>query len=270
MKTVYLDELFLLDLIIDYFLLLGTAKLLTLPYRRGRFLAGAALGAAWSCAGMLPALGFLRAPAMLPVLAAAVTLAAFGDQRRLLRSLVGFLGVSALFGGAVYAAALLRDGGAAGYPLLRLDMRVLVLSFALCWAAVSLLLRGRSKAGVRRILDVTVERQGRAVHLRALEDTGNGLIDPVTGCAAFVAEAGALSVLFAPGDAPFLRGPPAEAVLHIPGTRLIPCAGVTGGRSLLLAFRPDRVTVDGRERRDLIAAVAVGPIGTDGAYDAVI
>ncbi len=269
MKTVYLDELFLLDLVIDYFLLLGTAKLLALPYRRGRFLAGAVLGAVWSCAGMLPALGFLRAPAMLPVLALAMTLAAFGDQRRLLRCLVGFLGVSALFGGAVYAAALLR-GGPAGAPLLRLDMRVLALAFALCWAAVSLLFRGSAKRASRRILDVTVERRGRAVRLRALEDTGNHLTDPVTGCAAFVAEAGALSGLFDPGDGPLLRGPPAEAVLRIPGTRLIPCAGVAGGRHMLLAFRPDRVTVDGRERRDLIAAVASSPIGTDGAYDAVI
>ena len=47
METIYLDELFLLDLVVDYFLLLGTAKVCALPYRRGRFLAGAALGAVW-------------------------------------------------------------------------------------------------------------------------------------------------------------------------------------------------------------------------------
>ena len=266
MKTVYLDELFALDLAVDYFLLLGTAKLLALPYRRGRFLAGAALGAAWNCLALIPALAWLDSPPMLPVLALAMTLAAFGDQRKLWRCYVGFLGVTALFGGAVYAAALLRGGG----PPLRLDMRVLILSFALCWAAVSLLFRGAARNRPRRILDVTVERGGRTVRLRALEDTGNHLVDPVTGCAAFVAEAGALSGLFSPRDASLLRGPPAQAVLRIPGTRLIPCAGVTGGREVLLAFRPDKVTVDGQERRDLIAAVAARPIGTDGAYDAVI
>lgn len=267
MKTVYLDELFLLDLVVDYFLLLGTAKLLALPYRRRRFLAGAVLGAAWSCLALLPGLGWLKTPAMLPVLAAAMTLAAFGDQRRLFRSFAGFLGVSALFGGAVYAASLLRGGGR---PSLRLDMRVLVLSFALCWAAVSLLFKGSARRASRRVLDVTVERRGRAVRLRALEDTGNHLTDPITGCAAFVAEAGAVSSLFEPGEGPLLRGPPAEAVLRIPGTRLLPCAGVTGGRHMLLAFRPDRVTVNGEERRDLIAAVTTAPIGTDGVYDAVI
>ena len=268
METVYLDELFALELAVDYFLLLGTAKVCGLPYRRGRFLLGAALGAAWSGAGLLPALAWLRLPAMRLVLAGAMTLAAFGGQRRLWRCFAGFLGVSALFGGAVYAAYLAR--GADRTAPLRLDMRVLVLAFAVCWAAVSLLYRGGVKKARRHILELTVERDGRTVHLRALEDTGNGLTDPISGCAAFVAQAEALGGLFPAREAALLRGPPTEAALHIPGARLIPCAGLDGSGRLLLAFRPDRVTVDGRERRDLIAAVAPAAFRTDGAYEAVL
>ncbi len=269
MKTVYLDEQFALELLVDYFLLLGTAKLCALPFRRGRFLLGAALGAAWSTLGLLPGLSWLRLPAMRLVLAAAMTLAAFGGERKLWRCLAGFLGVSALFGGAVYAAALLR-GGPGGGPLLRLDMRVLALSFALCWAAVSLLFRGSAKSARRRILDMTVERAGQTVRLRALEDTGNGLYDPISGCGVFVAEAAALGALFPASDPALLRGPPTEAVLRIPGTRLVPYAALEGGGRLLLAFRPDRVTVEGRERPDLIAAVAPASLGADGSYDAII
>ena len=268
MRTVYLDEQFALELLVDYFLLLGTAKLCALPYRRGRFLAGAALGAAWSAAGLFPALAWLRLPPMRLALAGTMTLAAFGGERKLWRCFAGFLGVSALFGGAVYAAALLRGGS--GGPLLRLDMRALALSFALCWAAVSLLFRGSAKSARRRILDMTVERAGRTVRLRALEDTGNGLYDPISGCGVFVAEAAALTPLFPASDPALLRGPPAEAVLRIPGVRLIPYAALEGDGRLLLAFRPDRVTVEGRERPDLIAAVAPAPLGDDGSYDAII
>ena len=267
MSTVYLDELFLLNLLVDYFLLLGTAKICALPYRRGRFLAGAALGALWCCLGLTPALAWLHAPVMLPVLATAMVLAAFGGERHLGRCLGAFLALSALFGGAVYAAGLLRGGG--GGRRLRLDMRVLALAFGVCWAAVSVLYRGGIKKARRRVLNVTVERGGRRVCLRALEDTGNGLVDPVTGCGAFVAQADAVQALFSPDDAPLLRGPPAEAVLRIPGMRLIPYAGV-GGSGLLLAFRPDRVTEDGQERSDLLAAVTPAPMGTDGFYDAVL
>ena len=268
MSTVYVDELFLLELLADYFLLLGTAKVCALPYRRGRFLLGAALGALWSCLSLLPGMAWASAPVMRLALAAAMTVAAFGGERHLGRCFASFLGVSALFGGAVYAVSLLRGGG--GGQLLRLDMRVLALSFALCWGVVSLFYRGGLKKARRHILTVTVERGGRSVTLRALEDTGNGLIDPVTGCAALVASAAALTPLFAAADAALLRGPPAEAVLAIPGMRLIPYAGLEGGAHLLAAFRPDRVTVDGRERRDLIAAVAPASLGTDGVYDAVL
>ncbi len=267
MMTLYLDELFTMELVIDYFLLLGTARVCALPYRRLRFLAGAVLGAAWSALAQLPGLEWLARPVMRLALAMGMTLTAFGDQRRLVRCFGAFLGVSALFGGAVYGASLLRSGPAG--PLLRLDMRVLVLAFAVSWAVISILFRAGVKNASRRIRDVTVERDGRCVHLRALEDTGNSLTDPISGCAAFVAEAGALGELFPAEDAALLRGPPAEAVLRIPGARLIPYAGIGGG-GLLLAFRPDRVTVDGMERRDLIAAVAAAPFGADGSYDAVI
>ena len=265
----YLDELFALNLLIDYFLLMSTAKLCALPYHRVRFLWGAALGAGWCCASLLPGLGWLDAPLMRPVLAMAMVLAAFGGERRLWRCFAAFLGVSALFGGAVYAAGLYRGGPLSRGRLVQLDMRVLVLSFAVCWAAVSLVFRGSVKNARRRILDVTVERAGRTVSLRALEDTGNGLFDPMSGCPAFVAEAKALETLFPDTDIAILRGPPVEAVTAIAGTRLIPYAGVEGGGRLLLAFRPDRVTVDGRERRDLIAAIAPAPLGTDGHYDAI-
>ncbi|MCD8321594.1 MAG: sigma-E processing peptidase SpoIIGA [Oscillospiraceae bacterium] len=273
METVYLDELFLLNLVIDYFLLLGTAKICALPFRRGRFLAGAALGAVWCCLSLVPRLAWLDRPVMRPVLAAAMTLVAFGPERRLWRCMGAFLGVSALFGGAVFAAGLYqgsRTWQSGGGRIVRLDMRVLVISFALCWGLVSLVFRRTVKNAQRRVLDVTLQRRGKTVRLRALEDTGNGLYDPLTGCAALVAEAEAVQELFSPQEAVHLFGPATEAVKRIPGLRLIPYAGIGGDGHLLAAFRPDKVMVDGQERQDLIAAVAPKPIGTDGSYQAVL
>ncbi len=267
METVYLDELFCLDLIMDYFLLLATARLCALPYRRGRYLAAAALGAAWSAAGLLPGMGWLLTPAARLLPAGFMTLAAFGGQRRLGRCFAAFLGASALFGGTVYAAGLLRGGSG---PMLRLDMRVLILAFAVCYAAVSLLCHGAARAARPRVLTVTVERAGRTVTLRALEDTGNSLVDPITGRAAFVAEAKALAGLFPAAERRWLKEEAAEAALHLPGARLIPYAGVEGRSGLLLAFLPDRVTVDGRERDGLLAAVSPGAIGAGESYDAIL
>lgn len=270
METIYLDELFLLNLVIDYFLLLATARVCALPFRRRRFALGAAAGSLWCCLSLVPVCSFLNAPLLRPILAMTMTLTAFGNTQKLLRCFFAFLGVSALFGGAVYAASLWRGSGVSGGRLIHIDMRVLVLSFALCWALVSFLFRRSISNAQREYHTVTLEKGGRKTTFRALRDTGNGLYDPLSGCAAFVAEAEALKPLFPHTDLSVLRGPPAEAVTAIPGTRLIPCASIGGQRRLLLAFRPDRVTIDGRERQDLIAAVSPAPIGTDGTYQAVL
>ena len=269
MKIIYLDELFLLNLVIDYFLLLATARICALPFRRGRFAAAAAMGGLWSSLALVPAASFLRFPILHPVLALGMTLAAFGRERRIFRCFFAFLGVSALFGGTAYAAALYRGISSRG-PLLRLDMRVLALSFALCWALVCLVFRRSGKRASRSLREITLERKGRRVSFRALEDTGNDLCDPFTGCAALVAEADALAELFPELPAACLRGAPADAVVRLPGSRLLPYADISGKTRLLLAFRPDRIIVDGKTRDDLIAAVAPGSLGGDGSYQAVI
>ena len=269
MKTIYLDELFVLNFVIDYFLLLATARLCALPFRRWRFAGAAAVGSGWCCLGLIGNFSFLNLPVMHPVLALLMAVIAFGRERRLWRCFFAFLGVSALFGGAVYAAGLYAGGLYSSGLFLKADMRVLAISFALCWAVVSVTFRRSMKNARRRIREVTLRRGGQTVHFRALEDTGNDLYDPITGCLALVAEAEALEALF-PGEGALLRCAPVDAVAHIPGARLLPYSGVSGERRLLLAFRPEHITVDGEERFDLITAVAPKNLGGDGSYQAVI
>lgn len=269
MKTVYLDELFLLNLVIDYFLLLATARICALPFRRGRFFLAAALGALWSALSLLPQAAFLRSLVLRPVPAMVMTLAAFGRERRILRCFAAFLGVSALFGGAVYAAGLSRGVWRRDGALVKLDLRVLALSFAACWAAVALVFRRSVKNAERRLHRVELRRGERAAELLALQDTGNGLYDPVTGRAVLVAEAAAVRSLFPKHTAVFLTEDAIEAAMRVPGARLVPYAGVDGRRRLLLAFLPDRVTVDGSVRDDLLVAVTPAGLGGEG-YDAIL
>jgi len=267
MRTVYLDELFVLNLAIDYILLLFSAKLLALPLRRRRYLAAAALGAAWSAVSLLPGFAVLRTPGMHPVLALAMTLAAFGRERRLWKCLLAFLAVSAMFAGASYAAGLYRGGRYRSGPLVHIDLRVLAFSFAVCWAAVSLVFRAAARRAGHRLHAVTVRLNGREAALTALEDTGNGLFDPLTGRAAMAAEARAVLRLF-----PGLRSlpdDPVEAVSYLPRARLLPYAGIDGKNRLLPAFLPDGVTVDGEKRDDLLVAI-VPKLGEDGSYNAII
>lgn len=269
MKVIYLDELFLLNLVIDYFLLLATARICSLPFRRIRFAVAAALGSLWNCVSLYPALTFLQSPLMHPVLAAAMSLIAFDPRRHLWRCLLAFLGVSALFGGTVWAAGLYRGVLSQG-TLIHMDMRILLFSFALCWALISLVFRRSVPEAARVIHLVTITRNGQTVTLRALDDTGNGLFDPLSGCAVLVAEPDSLAPLFPRGEARFLSLSPTDAMLRMTGMRLVPCTDIGGKSRLLLAFRPDGITVDGAVRNDLTVAAAPAPLGGNGSYQAIL
>jgi stage II sporulation protein GA (sporulation sigma-E factor processing peptidase) len=270
MKTLYLDELFLLNLVINYFLLLATAKVCALPYRRARFLLSGAVGGLWCCLALLSGFSFLQAPLMELVLAMIMTLCAFGQQPHLFRCFFSFLGISALFGGAVYAIELTVAPYMPQGLLVQLDMRTLALSFALCWALVSLVFRHSAKNARQKIWSVTMEHQGRTVQFRAMEDTGNGLYDPLSGCAVLVAEMAAIAPLFTTEQSVWLSADPVDAVSHVPGLRLIPYGDVSGERRFLAAFRPQMISVDGHIRTDLMVAAAPAPLDGQGSYQAIL
>ena len=62
MTVVYLDRVLLLNLLVDYLLLLTTAQLAGIPLRRGRLALCAAVGALYAGAVFLPGLGWLAHP----------------------------------------------------------------------------------------------------------------------------------------------------------------------------------------------------------------
>ena len=156
-ETIYLDSLFALNAVIDYFLLLCSARAAGAVLRRWRLALAAVLGGAWAVACVLPGMGFLTYAPMKLVPAVFMALIAFGGERRLWRCLVIFLAVSAAFGGAVWAASMLAGTDAyGGQVYVPVSMRVLVLSFALCYAAVSLVFRRIGKRAEREILPLVV------------------------------------------------------------------------------------------------------------------
>ena len=81
MTVVYIDSVFLFNMLTDYLMLLCAAHLAGIQLRRGRFLLAAAAGGAYAVAVFLPGCAFLTA---LPIKAAAgalVALIAYGGER---------------------------------------------------------------------------------------------------------------------------------------------------------------------------------------------
>ena len=82
MTVVYLDRVVLLNLAVDYLLLLATARLAGLPLRRRRLALAAALGALYAAAVFLPGCRMLAHPACRLAAGVAVCRLAWRRERR--------------------------------------------------------------------------------------------------------------------------------------------------------------------------------------------
>lgn len=260
MPIIYVDRYFLLNLLIDYLLCLLSARVCGLVLKRWRYALAALIGAAYAVLTLLPGLRFLGGAVGKLAAAGLMAAAAFGGEARALRCGAVFFCVSAAFGGALWALSL-----AGGYPVF--DTRVLILSFALCYAGLELLFRSRARLPDRPRCEVRLRLGGRESRFMALVDTGNTLSDPATGAPVMLACAHALAPLFPGVD---LAADPVTltALPRLVGRfRLIPYSSV-GGRGLLPVFRPEHLAVGGEERRDLL--VAVSPAAQGDGFEGLI
>lgn len=272
MDIIYIDRLFALNLILDYLLVLCSARLCGIRLRRGRYLLSALLGAFYAALSLLPELRFLSSAAVKLCAGALMALIAFGGEDKLWRCCLVFFAVSVLFGGAVWAISM-QNGGRSGSGLyIPVSMPVLVISFGLIYAVLSFVFRRSVKTADVCISQAHIEFMGRSIELRCLHDSGNSLFDPVSGSSVLIAPADALSPLF-PGLEEMLRSDDCTRIITAPGLegmlRLIPYRAVGTDSGMLAAFRPDEIILDGKVRSDIIIAISPTPVGGAG-FDSII
>ena len=106
MTVVYLDRVVLLNLAVDYLLLLATARLAGLPLRRGRLGLAAALGAAYAAAVFLPGCRGLAHPLCRLAAGTAMCRLAWRRERRPWRLTALFFLLSGALAGLLLAMGL--------------------------------------------------------------------------------------------------------------------------------------------------------------------
>lgn len=282
MTVIYVDTLFLLNAIVDYLLLLCSAKVAGEPLRRPRFALGAVLGGGYAVALFLPGMEFLTHPLCRLAFGVLMVLAAFSGTRRLLRQVLIFAALSCAFGGGVMAVGLLGGRGLTlgnGVFYSALDLKIVLLSAAGCYVVLTLLFHrwGRHTAKKGELGRVKLRLSGKEISLTSLTDTGNTLDDPVTGRQVLVAEWEYLLPLFPPGVQPTAEDlrDPVEGFRRLsqlwPGRlRLLPYRAVGVDRGLLLAVRVDVAKANGREERDALVALSPTPVSDGGNYQVLV
>ena len=192
MEVVYIDEVFALNALMDYLLLLCAAKLAGEPFRRLRFALAALLGGLYAAGAVLPGWGFLTHPLCKLASAVGMALAAYGSSRRLLRLTLVFFGVAAAFGGGVLALQLLW-----GSPRV-LDLPTVLLCSAFCYVFLSFIFRRTLRHGGGELAGAELELGGRRCRLTALVDTVNTFTYSFTVRPFMLADGVWLGALFRP------------------------------------------------------------------------
>lgn len=226
-NTLYIDEFFLQNLLVDLLLLKVTGRVLKLRIPLGRQLLAAGAGSLAVCLIYLP--GWQRG------LAGKLLICAVGLEMAFLSLPKG---AHSLWGKAAFLLYLngFLLGGLFGwlrsaisfpvYPFLFFTL----LSYELLNLGMKALFRQREEE--QDIRSVTLRYQGREVQLRGLVDTGNRLRDPVFGRP--------VSILGAAGKEELLKG--AEPVWYP-----IPYHSVGKKSGLLPAFYGDALEIRGRD-----------------------
>jgi stage II sporulation protein GA (sporulation sigma-E factor processing peptidase) len=286
--AVYIDELFLTNLIINYLLLSASGLLCGAALHRWRIIAGAAAGAVYACLMFFPELGFFYTWAAKAAFSLVMSLLAYGwgNFRAFLRRTFVFYIVSFAFAGAMTALFTLTgmDGGTVrgGAVYAGVGVPVLLAAAVAAYILMTLLLRNSPRlsenAAARKEIAITMS--GATVSLEAMVDTGNRLHDPITNSRIVVAEYSRVKQVIPHGIRAVLDVlgvSDASATLRMLAAagygerfRLIPYQAVGTEHGLLLAIRADSVEEDAKPLSGALVALTEAELSLDVGCGAII
>ncbi len=273
--TVYLDQVFLGNLVINCAILWAAAKLARVPAAKWRIAAGAALGAFYSLALFIPGSIFLLSvwfKTAASVIIAAVVFAPLRPKKFLVCLGCFYLTSFALGGltlGLIFfihsgrvvdynnAAAVVAEGFWPG----------IFLGLAALWGAgkgiVGLAKKGHFDSLYK--MNMIIKSSGGEVNVEAFLDTGNSLKDPLTGRPVIVVEYAAIKTLLPEGLRSCFEKEGGPDVWEILGSlsgnseasrySAVPFQSLGNANGLMVGFRPDEVHIDSCGR-----FVRLGPV----------
>lgn len=279
--VVYLDSVFILNTIINYFLLRLTGRLYGASIQRWRYALAAGIGGCYAVSVFFVEDGWLGETLVKLALGVFLCLVAFGSERELWKISVLFLALSCVLAGGVLALSMFTGHSflQKGVFYFDADWKVFVITAVLVYGLLQLLFGRAVSHGVHgELVKVRLTHRSREVTLRALCDTGNTLRDPITGQKVMVVHAAALGPLwpremqrlFAASD--WTAVDMMEKLQPYRGEfrfSLLPYSAVGVEEGMLLMMRCERAEIDGKVCRHLPVALSRTPLNKEGSYDAL-
>ncbi|WP_042159825.1 sigma-E processing peptidase SpoIIGA [Paenibacillus gorillae] len=297
--AVYVDVMFLRELLVDGSLLLTTAWVRHMRASSWRVLSASAIGACYVVMMLYPQLSVLFTLLVKVSVSLLMVWVAFGfvSLQHFLRNIAAFYTVNFVAAGAIIGIHYLLMQGSGevwrtvnfikGGMQVELKMGFIYLLAAFCiglYIYRTVLTQRRERELVQtHLAEVTIcidELEQRCI---GLVDTGNQLYDPLTRTPVMVVEASLWSEQLPPSWLQCIREEQVDRLVAGLGgepfewqdrLRLVPYRGVNRGSQFMLALKPDFVRIE-REgqvfvNRKVFVGLDGGKLTADSAYQAII
>lgn len=283
-QRVYIDVLIILNIFVNYFLLLETSFLSNEKIKRLRILLASVLGGIYSLIILLPQMNVPISILLKVAFSVSIIFAAFKIKniKHFLRLFAIFFAVNFIYAGIMLAVwiAFKPNGMQFNNGAVYFDINALMLTglTILCYLIVTLISKfAKKKAPIDKIVDVTIRFEEKTVTGKGLIDTGNSLCDTFSGAPVMVAEYDLIKKLLPHNLDTYIKATNDNYDDNLVENyknklRLIPFSSI-GGNGLLKAFRADEIEIktDNKVVKTKSIYVAVKDANlSNGEYSAIL
>lgn len=293
MPVVYIDVLFVVNLIINYLLLLASSVFTGIKINKFRVLAGSLVGAVYAVFMFFPNFSYIYSTffkMLISMLIVAISFS-FYTIRSYLKTLIVFYIVSFGFGGCVLGVFYFSDVGARlgavysnGILYFNLPWTILLISWGLFFISIKLFGFFSQKTYKSHCLKrkIILHLDSKSAEITALLDTGNSLVDPVTLTPVIIVEYKLIKELFCEEIKATLNQLNSDNLNWILDDvtqkglpiRLIPFSSIGKENGMLLGFVPDNVEIldsyGVKSINKCVVALYDKPISSDRSYGALL
>lgn len=242
MKTVYIELIFGLNFIMNLYLIRLTAVLLKKTTTWVRVLAGSFTGAVLYCLS-ISMQGRISVPAMAVMISTSVLVCRLVFQSRRITELLrqtGYLYVSGCFLGG---SLLFLRKRIPGLDEMKESCFLILLAGAVVYELARMMLGKLREKDKKLIYTVTLQGDHEELHVPALLDTGNGLVEPVTGKGVSVLEESVFRKM--------------TAVMRPEKLKVIPYHSIGTEHGMMKGYEIDRMKIGNGEEEQVVCKVIV-------------
>ncbi len=277
-QIIYVDVLVVLNLFVNYFLLLSTSALIHIKVKILRLLLASSVGAIYSLSIFIPINNIFVSVLLKLLCSAIIVLSAFGfhSTKNFLRAYGAFFLSNFIFAGFMFAVWIFFKPNSmiyqSGTVYFDINAAALTFSTVVCYiisALISHILKRRAPDS--HIVKITISINGTEVSGLALFDTGNTLKEPFSSYPVIICEYKLIHKII-PTNLDNILNNPNQYDISNSNIRLVNFNSI-GGSGLLPAFKPDYIIIENgkekRKRENVYIGIYKG-ILSNGEYNALV